>query len=208
MLDHAATFGPYGVVVVTDAGMVYLLTETGHGMWQWQLPTRPMCPPTGGRDALYVSCNDGVTYALADEEVDPIWTADASWTERGIGFADGLVLLAAGGQLQALNRDSGDQYWSHEIGDWRHTAPVYGRDTVFVGGDRLHALDPTPGAVQTAAPPCDSNGSLRGASVLVQFSTTAHSTSSPKSRQKSTHCSPSSEYTNSPYLLRLSSLPT
>ena len=30
------------------------------------------------------------------------------------------------------------------MGDWRHTAPCYGRDTLFVGGDRLWALDPTP----------------------------------------------------------------
>ncbi|ELZ02421.1 pyrrolo-quinoline quinone [Natrialba asiatica DSM 12278] len=41
---------------------------------------------------------------------------------------------------------------AHGIGDLRHTAPAYGRDTIFVGDDRLWALDPTPGDSPAGGP--------------------------------------------------------
>ena len=152
VLEHAATSGMGGVVVVTEAGMIYLLGDNGNGAWRWQLPTRPTCPPTAGRDAIYVACNDGTTYALTAEQTEPTWTAETGWIDRGIGVVDGLVLAANGRELRALDTDSGDRHWEHEIGDWSHTAPAYGRDTVFVGGDRLWALDPTPGDSPSGGP--------------------------------------------------------
>lgn len=149
LLDHPAVFMGYGFALATEAGEVYLLEENGTGWWRWQLPAPPMCPPTVGTDSLYISCQDGNTYALMDDgttsDATTNWTADTGWIENGIALVDGIVLGVGSRKLHALDSESGDRYWTYETGDWQRTAPAYGRDTVFVGGDRLRALDPTPG---------------------------------------------------------------
>jgi len=146
VLEHGVAFSGYGTVVATEAGQIYQLGDEGTGIWRWDLPSPPMSPPTVGTDSIYVSCRNGTTYALGDDSSrERHWTADTGWAERGIALAQGLVLVANGTQLHAIGSDSGERQWSQEIGDWRHTAPAVGRDTVFVGGDRLHAFDPTPG---------------------------------------------------------------
>lgn len=148
VLDHAAFFSGHWRVVATEAGLVYALGDDGIGGWRWQLPAPPTAPPSAGTDSIYVPCRDGTTYALFGEQTDGHdvhWTADTGWAERGLAVVDDLVVAAAGNRLQALDAESGDRHWETEIGDWRHTAPAFGRDTVFVGGDRLRAFDPTPG---------------------------------------------------------------
>ncbi|SEP78959.1 outer membrane protein assembly factor BamB family protein [Natrinema salaciae] len=148
VLDHPAVFMGHWFVVTTRAGMVYLLNGDGMGGKRWQLPVKPTAPPSADTSSVYVNCRNGTTYALMDDGIsDPTrnWTADIGWAERGIAVADGLVLVANNRGLHAVGTESGDHYWEHDVGDGRHTAPAYGRDTVFVGGDRLHALDPTPG---------------------------------------------------------------
>ncbi|PCR89622.1 outer membrane protein assembly factor BamB family protein [Natrinema ejinorense] len=148
VLDHPAVFMGYWFVVATQAGMGYLLDREGMGGRRWQLPAEPTAPPSADTDSVYVNCRNGTTYALMDDGLsDPTrhWAVDTGWADRGIAVADGLVLVANGQGLHAVDTESGDRPWEHEIGDWRHTAPAYGRDTVFVGGDRLQALDPTPG---------------------------------------------------------------
>ena len=148
ILDHLAVFRGYGVVVATEAGEVTLLSEEGTGWRRWDLPSTPTCPPSADADSVYVTCRDGTTYALMDDGLpspEINWTADTGWADRGIGVADGLVLVANGRGLHAVDTESGERHWAYDTGDWQHTAPAYGRDTVFVGGDRLWALDPTPG---------------------------------------------------------------
>ncbi|GAB3675605.1 PQQ-binding-like beta-propeller repeat protein [Halopiger thermotolerans] len=149
LLNHPAVFMGYGFALATEAGEVYLLMESGTGWWRWQLPASPMCPPTAGTDSLYITCQDGNTYALMDggTSSDPTinWTTDTGWVEHGIGLVDDIVFGVGGQKLHALDAESGDRYWTYDTGDWQRTAPAYGRDTVFVGGDRLRALDPTPG---------------------------------------------------------------
>ncbi|MFA9426463.1 PQQ-binding-like beta-propeller repeat protein [Natronorubrum sp. A-ect3] len=148
VLDHAAFVMGYWVVVATEAGMVYLLSEgSGMGGRRWQLPAVPMAPPSADTDTIYVSCRDGMTYALTDEDGyadEAYWSADTGWTERGICVADGRVFVRGAETLHALGTDDGTRYWSHDVGGWQHTAPAYGRETVFVGGDRLRAFDPAP----------------------------------------------------------------
>lgn len=43
-----------------------------------------------------------------------------------------------------IDPKSGEQLWTKDTGDRRYTAPVLGRDTLFVGGNKLFAFDPTP----------------------------------------------------------------
>jgi len=147
VLDHVAVFKGYWYVIATEAGEVYLLDGEGIGGRRWQLPAAPTAPPSADSDSVYVTCRNGTTYALMDDGLSSPginWTADTGGVERGIGVVDGLVLVANGGRLHAIDSESGDRRWESAIGDWQHTAPAAGRDTVFVGGDRLWAFDPTP----------------------------------------------------------------
>lgn len=148
VLDHLTVFNGYGFVVATEAGEVSLLTDEGMGWRRWTLPSVPTGPPSAGTDSIYITCRDGTTCALMDDgssSTEITWTADTGWAERGIGVVGELVLVANSRGLHAVDAESGEHRWEYDTGDWRHTAPAYGRDTLFVGGDRLWAVDPTPG---------------------------------------------------------------
>ncbi|SDR14187.1 outer membrane protein assembly factor BamB family protein [Natronobacterium texcoconense] len=146
ILDHLAFFMGYGIVVATEAGMVYVLGEDGVGMRRWQLPAPVRLPPTADRDTIYVNCRDGNTYALTGEtRIEVSWTAGTGGANHGIGVVDDLVFVRGYDDLYALDTDDGTHRWEYDVGDWSQTAPAYGRETVFVGGDALYALDPTPG---------------------------------------------------------------
>ncbi|MFC4438743.1 MULTISPECIES: outer membrane protein assembly factor BamB family protein [Natrialbaceae] len=147
VLDHAATLGQRWIVVATEAGMVYTLAGNGVAYNRWQLPEPPTAPPSTDGETIYVNCRDGNTYALSDENESMTkfdWTVETGWARGGIAVVDDIVLTAGGRTLRAIDAESGLRYWDHEIGDWDHTAPAYGRETVFVGGDRLWALDLAP----------------------------------------------------------------
>ncbi|AHG02283.1 pyrrolo-quinoline quinone (plasmid) [Halostagnicola larsenii XH-48] len=155
VIDHPAYHMVSNVAVTTEAGIVYLFRESGTGLWQWDLPSPTMSPLTIGRDSIYVSCRNGETYALQvsdDRSLDPLWTVDIGWTDRGIAVVDGIMFASTIRGLHAFETDSGDRRWKRDTGDWRHTAPAYGRDTVFVGGDRLYAFDPDPGSSLRSGP--------------------------------------------------------
>lgn len=148
VLGHAPVFMGHSVVAATAAGEVSLLRlDDGNGVRRWRLPASPVAPPSADTDSVYVSCRNGTTYALGDDSAPRggvLWTADTGWAERGIAVAAGQVVVADGSTLTAVDAESGETRFTHGMGDWRHTAPCYGRDTLFVGGDRLWALDPTP----------------------------------------------------------------
>jgi outer membrane protein assembly factor BamB len=137
----------YAVAAATAAGEVALLTlDEGVGRRRFRLPSSPVCPPSVDTDAVYVNCRDGTTCALGGEgstRGEVTWSVQTGWASRGLAVASGLVFAGTAGDLHAIDAESGEVRWSHAIGDWRHTAPAIGRDTLFVGGDRLWALDPT-----------------------------------------------------------------
>lgn len=138
----------HAVAVATEAGELALLTlADGTGIRRFRLPAAPVGPPSADTDAVYVTCRDGMTYALqldAGSRERRLWSVETGWSPGGIGLDSGLVFAGTAGELHAVDDDSGEVRWTHQIGDWRHTAPAIGRDTLFVGGDRLWALDPTP----------------------------------------------------------------
>lgn len=134
-------------VVASEAGVVYLLDGEGTGYATWDVPSKPQAPPTTDTDYIYVGCFDAKTYALGDlggPEMATQWSTQTGFVDIGIGVSQGLVCTAST-DLTAIDGESGEVRWTFEKGDWRHTAPAFGRDTLFVGGDRLWALDPTPG---------------------------------------------------------------
>jgi outer membrane protein assembly factor BamB len=149
ILDGLASFNGYYVAAVTEAGMAYLLTPDGLGAQNWRLPEAPVTGASADSDNVYVSCRNGVTYALgggSDLSGAVLWTAETGAARLGIGVSQGLVVVANGQEIHAIDAESGERRWKHRMGDWPNTAPAFGRDTMFVGGDRLWAFDPTPEA--------------------------------------------------------------
>jgi outer membrane protein assembly factor BamB len=146
ILGPPAIYTGYAVVLLTEAGKVYLLSKEGTGGGEWTLPARPRAPPTADTDGIYVNCADGVTYGLTLERAPRFnidWHIETGWANGGLATERNLYAAGTDG-LQAINLESGKHKWQVDIGEWRHTAPVLGRDTLFVGGDRLFAFDPTP----------------------------------------------------------------
>jgi len=137
-----------GCAFATEAGYVYLLGHDGTGFGRWRLPAVPEAPLTADANALYVNCLDGETYGIDMEQsprLDIDWHAETGWTSGGIAVRQ-FVYAAGTKGLRAIDPDSGDSLWEYDTGTWRWTAPALGRDTLFVGGDNLYALDPTPGS--------------------------------------------------------------
>lgn len=135
------------VTVTTQAGHVYSLSE-GEGFRQWRLPVVPKSAPVYDQDGCYVNCRDGKTYAMGLDDgssLEVAWSVRTGWAEYGIAVAASQLFTAGSRKLTAVDAESGEQAWTYANGEWAHTAPVYGRDTVFVGGDKLYALDPDPG---------------------------------------------------------------
>ncbi|AGB38362.1 outer membrane protein assembly factor BamB family protein [Natronococcus occultus] len=149
LLDHPAALGVRGVAVATEAGMVDAVGERGVAHDRWELPARPSGPLTADTDTVYVPCDDGETYALAvgdggDTVSKTAWSAETGHVSTGLAVADDVVLAVAGNTLRAIDADSGQRRWEFGVGDSSRTAPIVSRETVFVGGDRLWALDPAP----------------------------------------------------------------
>lgn len=142
--------------VASEAGTVYLLEEKGTGFARWDLPAEPMTTVNHDLSHLFVNCRDGNTHALAtDGQTNRSirWSTEMGTTSAGLGVSQGLVAGVDNRELTVVDTVSGETRWTHEHADsdgetsdgWWNTAPAFARDTLFVGGDRLWALDPTPG---------------------------------------------------------------
>jgi len=147
ILGPPAYLSQTGCAFATAAGKVYLLGHDGIGLGEWDVPSVPEAPLTADADALYVNCQDGKTYGIETRQPprrDVDWHAETSRSSGGLA-AKKFVYAAGANGLTAVDPEAGDTLWEYDTGNWRWTAPALGRDTLFVGGDRLYALDPTPG---------------------------------------------------------------
>lgn len=143
VMGPAASSG-YAMVFATEAAEVVALGTDGTGIARWRLPAEPRRPPVADSDGVFVPCLDGETYAMVMDSTprfDVDWSVETGWSD---GLAVGQNLYAAGDRgLVAVDPESGERLWTHDIGDWIQTAPALGRDTLFCGGDALYAFDPT-----------------------------------------------------------------
>lgn len=134
------------VAVATEAGKLYLLDDEGTGWGEWTLPSTPQAPPTADTDRVYCNCLDGRTYAVdlgQESRGDVDWSVETGWANGGLAINERLYAASANG-LHAIDPATGERVWTYDTGDWQWTAPALGRDTLFVGGDKLYALDPSP----------------------------------------------------------------
>jgi outer membrane protein assembly factor BamB len=161
----AATYPTRLAAVATEAGKLYLLGADGTAYGEVTLPSRPRTPPVAGSDGVYANCLDGRTYGVVLERPprnDVDWSVETGWAEAGMAVHDDLYVAGTQG-LTAIDPDSGEKRWSESTGTDGDTAPVLGRDTLFVGGDALYAFDPTP-----------ESGLLDGGGPALRFSESFH----------------------------------
>ncbi|WP_423745768.1 PQQ-binding-like beta-propeller repeat protein (plasmid) [Haladaptatus sp. SPP-AMP-3] len=138
--------GSAGVTLATEAGKVYVFGPDGTGWGEWNLPPQPHAPPTIDTDGIYVNCLDGKTYGIRTENeprLDVDWSVETGWVNGGLAVKENLYAAGTKG-LRAIDPATGEQLWTEDTGDQRRTTPALVRDTLFVGGEKLFAFDPTP----------------------------------------------------------------
>ena len=148
LLGSPAIFMGHYVALATKAGKLYLLGPDGTGAAEWNLDSTPRAPPTADADRVYVSCLDGNVYGFLPRNESAgktDWQVQTGWADGGLAVQK-YVYAAGTSGLHAIDPRKGERVWKRDVGDWELTAPALGRDTLFVGGDKLYAFDPTPGA--------------------------------------------------------------
>ncbi|MFC5972536.1 PQQ-binding-like beta-propeller repeat protein [Halomarina salina] len=130
--------------VATGTGGVYSLGAGGEVGVHEDLSARFSTPPTLGRDFAYVGDDSGTLYALEPLTGAVEWSADQAAGRHGIAYTDNYVYSVNGSTLRAFDTESGEEYWSFDVGDGTGSPAAVG-DTVYVGGDALYALDPADG---------------------------------------------------------------
>ncbi|WP_058365946.1 PQQ-binding-like beta-propeller repeat protein [Haloparvum sedimenti] len=158
IVRHAAARAPasvYGVVyVATAGGELYAVDNDGRVRWNRTVDagirTAPTVVASRGPDGesirgpgdVVVGAGDGSVHCFAP-------TGERRWRTNVRGFAQGGVAVGHGGvftvsagRLYALNAEDGDREWQARIGNAvRPTPPALVGDTVYVGGERLHAFE-------------------------------------------------------------------
>jgi len=148
--------------VATRGGALYALDYEGRVLWRRTLPAGISTGPTvvrggvrssasgsSGRPAAVVGCTDGYVYCY-DTHGSREWrTAPGTpgvAVNDGIATAYGVVYVQDGKDLYAFGADLGDKGWEVDTGVGRHNPPILLGDTVYAGGDRLHAIAVAGGA--------------------------------------------------------------
>jgi len=130
-------------LVATESGGVYSLGSRGEvGVYE-DFASRFTTAPTVGRDRVFVTDVDGTLRALGDAGAVE-WSNEGATFASPVVYTDAYVYGVAGGELHALDTETGEEHWTFDVGE-STTAPAVVGDTLYVGGDRLYALDPTGG---------------------------------------------------------------
>lgn len=149
-----ASASVYGVVyVATTGGKLYAVDNDGRVRWNRTVDagirTAPTVVASRGPDGESIRGSGDVVVGAGDGSVrcfdptgKPQWRADLrGFAEGSIAAGHGGVFAASGGRLYALNAENGTHAWQTEIGNAvRPTPPALIGDTIYVGGERLHAV--------------------------------------------------------------------
>lgn len=133
--------------VPTQGGELYALDDDGRVRWRRQLSAGIATAPTVVTSAdrrlgtgIVVGCRDGRVYCF-DTAGRREWRADAGpFAEGGLAVAHDGVFVRSTSTLYAFDANDGDERWRVDLGDRTRNPPIVVGDTVYVGGDRLHAL--------------------------------------------------------------------
>ncbi|UPM43036.1 outer membrane protein assembly factor BamB family protein [Halocatena salina] len=134
------------VVVTTRSGEVYAFEENGTTLWRQRLQAGSETPPVISDRTVFAGGTNNNVYSL-----DPI-TGNYRWTsyvntlyQHGFAVRNSSVYAVSGRNIVVLGGDEGDKGVTIDLGEFIRCAPILLDDTLYVGGRRLFALDPSGG---------------------------------------------------------------
>ncbi|SEO26372.1 PQQ-like domain-containing protein [Halogranum amylolyticum] len=135
------------LVATTAAGEVYALdTSGGRGEWRASVPAGIETAPDVSGQRVAVGCRDFAVYGF-DTAGRRAWSTELG-NVGGLAATHETVYASEKTETTALNRETGERRWSVDHGGvYRHgsSPPALEGDTVYVGGDGVHAVDPGSG---------------------------------------------------------------
>lgn len=102
-----------------------LMQETGEGGPQPE-PTRH------SKQFQYDARNTGSTSQSSLDRASERWKSTVPPISGGLSIANGRVIVAADGELIALDEDSGDKMWDVRVGQSTYSPPTLSGDTAYV----------------------------------------------------------------------------
>lgn len=142
-----AVYGGY-LYVPTRGGELYCITEWGTVEWRRTIEAGIASAPTilTSEDrrtghGVAVAGNDGtITYFDIGGERE--WETElGSFGADGLAIGHRTLLARSGTTLYALDANDGDERWRVDLDRSAESPPIVVGDTVYVGGDRLRAID-------------------------------------------------------------------
>lgn len=136
------------VVATTSAGEVYSFDVDGKELWRRQLSggSGPSSPPTLSDRWIFVGSNDNCVYSLDPVSGSVRWRTHIDQLYHGGLVATNASVYATSSRgVIALGGRKGTIQWSIEPGEVVSCAPMVVDDTLYVGGSRIFALDPSGG---------------------------------------------------------------
>jgi len=156
--------GPTAWVGTEDGAVHAFDAATGETLWRFVTEGAIRAAPTVDDEALYVHSDDGHLYRLLGRTGELQWrrrlgepTERLAYGSEGYRYdhaaasasvAEGLVVVAHGRELIALEAMSGDESWRFETADLVTASPTLDRNLAFIGSwdGFAYALDLTSGA--------------------------------------------------------------
>jgi outer membrane protein assembly factor BamB len=112
-----------------------LIAETGKVKWRRRLSSTPVTSPAfarlHGREAVFVTCQDGTVHALKLQDGMSLWTAvlnEESRSSSSIGIVDTTAQVFVGSRLNTLfglYAATGTRAWRGETGYWVDSTPAW-----------------------------------------------------------------------------------
>ena len=111
----------------------------GSRLWRAPIGESDVLPsvmPAVAGGVVYHATYHGYLYALRAASGERLWRIALNDLEPGATVANGVVYVAAGDRVVALDNRNGKVLWSHAIDDEAGFAPVIANGSLFVGSAR------------------------------------------------------------------------
>ncbi|ASD63693.1 outer membrane protein assembly factor BamB family protein [Bdellovibrio bacteriovorus] len=106
----------------SDGSVVALNAKTGSSLWEVQLNRNKRfrdidATPVVEGNQLYVAGYDDKLYCLSADKGEVVWRIDGGGYSGVTVVGDKLIYPTTNGEVQALNKASGDKLWSYKLKD-------------------------------------------------------------------------------------------
>ncbi|WP_374033116.1 PQQ-binding-like beta-propeller repeat protein [Bdellovibrio bacteriovorus] len=106
----------------SDGSVVALNAKTGSSLWEVQLNRNKRfrdidATPVVEGNQLYVAGYDDKLYCLSADKGEVVWRIDGGGYSGVTIVGDKLIYPTTNGEVQALNKASGDKLWSYKLKD-------------------------------------------------------------------------------------------